>query len=144
MPSSTSRPETIVLIHGLWMTALSWEHWVDRYERAGHRVIARSWPGMEVDVEDLRRDPSAIDHLGIEEIVDHYDAIIRALDEPPIIMGHSFGGAFTEICLIVGLAPRASPSTPRPSREYSRFPSRSSGRGFQSSRTLPTMVARSP
>ena len=103
MASPTSRPETIVLIHGLWMTALSWEHWVDRYERAGHRVIARSWPGMEVDVETLRRDPSAIDHLGIEEIVDHYDAIIRALDEPPIIMGHSFGGAFTEILLDRGL-----------------------------------------
>ena len=103
MASPTSRPETIVLIHGLWMTALSWEHWVDRYERAGHRVIARSWPGMEVDIETLRRDPSAIDHLGIEEIVDHYDAIIRELDEPPIIMGHSFGGAFTEILLDRGL-----------------------------------------
>ena len=22
---------TIVLIHGLWMTALSWEHWVRHY-----------------------------------------------------------------------------------------------------------------
>ena len=25
-------PNTIVLIHGLWMTPLSWERWVDRYE----------------------------------------------------------------------------------------------------------------
>jgi pimeloyl-ACP methyl ester carboxylesterase len=94
---------TIVLIHGLWMTALSWEHWVERYEAAGHRVIARSWPGMEGDIEALRTDDSAIDHLGIEEIVDHYDAIIRALDEPPIIMGHSFGGAFTQVLLDRGL-----------------------------------------
>jgi pimeloyl-ACP methyl ester carboxylesterase len=96
-------PKTIVLIHGLWMTALSWEHWVERYEAAGHRVIARSWPGMEGDIEALRRDDSAIDHLGIEEIVDHYDAIIRELDEPPIIMGHSFGGAFTQVLLDRGL-----------------------------------------
>ncbi|TMF56830.1 MAG: alpha/beta hydrolase, partial [Chloroflexi bacterium] len=22
-------PDTIVLIHGLWLTPLSWEHWVD-------------------------------------------------------------------------------------------------------------------
>lgn len=24
-------PDTIVLIHGLWMTPLCWEHWVERY-----------------------------------------------------------------------------------------------------------------
>ena len=58
-------PKTIVLIHGLWMTALSWERWVERYEAAGHRVIARSWPGMEVPIEDLRRDASAVEHLGV-------------------------------------------------------------------------------
>jgi alpha-beta hydrolase superfamily lysophospholipase len=96
-------PDTVVLIHGLWMTALSWEHWVDRYTAAGHQVIARSWPGMDGDIEELRADPSAVEHLGIAEIVDHYDAIIRELDTPPIIMGHSFGGAFTEILLDRGL-----------------------------------------
>jgi pimeloyl-ACP methyl ester carboxylesterase len=94
---------TIVLIHGLWMTPLSWEHWIDRYEAAGHTVLAPAWPGMDVGVEALREDPSAVEHLGIEEIVDHYDAIVRGLDEPPIIMGHSFGGAFTEILLDRGL-----------------------------------------
>ena len=26
---------TIVLIHGLWMTPLAWEHWVERYEARG-------------------------------------------------------------------------------------------------------------
>ena len=99
----TASSKTIVLIHGLWMTALSWEHWVERYEAAGHRVIARSWPGMEGDIEALRRDTSGVDHLGIEDIVDHYDTIIRGLDEAPIIMGHSFGGAFTEVLLDRGL-----------------------------------------
>src|SRR6266480_3277721 len=104
METGTRRsPNTIVLIHGLWMTALSWEHWVNRYTQAGYRVIARSWPGMDGDIEALRADPSAIEHLGVEEIVDHYDAIVRELDEPPIIMGHSFGGAFTEILLDRGL-----------------------------------------
>src|SRR3954471_8065748 len=103
MTSPTSRPQTIVLIHGLWMTALSWEHWIDRFERAGHRVIAESWPGMGGDIEALRRDPSAVEHLGVEEIVDHYAQLVRALDERPIIMGHSFGGAFTEILLDRGL-----------------------------------------
>jgi pimeloyl-ACP methyl ester carboxylesterase len=101
--SQQKAPNTVVLIHGLWMSALSWENWVDRYTKRGYRVIARSWPGMEGDIDELRRDPSGIEHLGIAEIVDHYEAIIRELDEPPIIMGHSFGGAFTEILLDRGL-----------------------------------------
>jgi len=96
-------PKTIVLIHGLWMTALSWEHWVERYEDRGFHVIARSWPGMDGDIDALRGDPSGIEHLGIEEIVDYYAAIIAELDRPPIIMGHSFGGAFTQILLDRGL-----------------------------------------
>lgn len=96
-------PNTIVLIHGLWMTPLSWEHWIERYSARGHRVLAPAWPGMDGDIEQLRTDPSAIESLGIEDIVDHYDRIIRDLDAPPIIIGHSFGGAFTEILLDRGL-----------------------------------------
>src|SRR5437879_9574263 len=46
---------------------------------------------------------SAIDELGIEELLGSYGSVIRGLDEPPIIMGHSFGGAFTEILLDRGL-----------------------------------------
>ena len=95
--------DTIVLIHGLWMTALSWEHWVKRFEDRGFTVIAHSWPGMDGDVDELRRDTSAIDNLGIGEIVEHYEAIVRDLERPPIIMGHSFGGAFTQILIDRGL-----------------------------------------
>lgn len=95
--------DTIVLIHGLWMTALSWEHWVRHYSDKGYRVIARSWPGMEGDIEELRRDPSPIASIGITEVADHYDAIIRELDKPPIIMGHSFGGLMTQLLLDRGL-----------------------------------------
>jgi len=95
--------DTVVLIHGLWMTALSWEKWVERYTARGYRCIARSWPGMDGDIDELRRDPSGIAHLGIAEIIDQYDGIIRGLDRPPIIMSHSFGGAFTQVLLDRGL-----------------------------------------
>jgi len=85
------------------MTALSWENWVARYEQRGFNVIARSWPGMEGDIDALRADTSAIDELGIEEILEHYEGIIEGLASPPIIIGHSFGGAFTQILLDRGL-----------------------------------------
>ncbi len=97
------KAKNIVLIHGLWMTPLSWEHWVKHYTDKGYSVIARSWPGMERDIEELRRDPSPIATLGVTEIVDHYESIIRGLDSPPIIMGHSFGGLMTQILLDRGL-----------------------------------------
>ena len=96
-------PDTVVLIHGLWMSPLSWENWIERYGARGYHVQAPAWPGMDVDVEQLRADPSAIANLGIGEILDSYETTIRALDAPPIIMGHSFGGAFTEILLDRGL-----------------------------------------
>jgi pimeloyl-ACP methyl ester carboxylesterase len=101
--SATSPAGTIVLIHGLWMTPLSWEHWIERFEAAGHRVLAPAWPGLDRDIDDIRRDTTPFEGLGITEIADHYETMIRALDEPPIIMGHSFGGLITQILLDRGL-----------------------------------------
>jgi pimeloyl-ACP methyl ester carboxylesterase len=90
---------TIVLINGLWMTALCWEHWVKHYSDKGYSVLARSWPGMDGDIEQLRRDPSSFASLGLKEVVDHYEQIIRELETPPIIVGYGFGGLVTQILL---------------------------------------------
>ncbi len=107
-------PNTIVLIHGLWLTARSWERWVERYAARGYHVIARSWPGMEGDIEAFRNDPSAVAGLGVGDIVEHYAEIIRGLDRPPIIMGHSFGGLITEILLDRGLGAAGVAIDPAP------------------------------
>jgi pimeloyl-ACP methyl ester carboxylesterase len=114
MRTEPNGPDTIVLINGLWMTALSWEKWVKRYESRGYRVIARSWPGMEGDIDELRRDPSGIAGLGLDEIVEHYEEIVQAVKEPPIIMGHSFGGLITQILLDRGLGAAGVAIDPAP------------------------------
>lgn len=93
----------IVLIHGMWMTALSWEHWVEHYQRRGFEVIARSWPGLDGDLAAVRQDPSRLDELGITEVVEFYAGVIAGLDRKPIIMGHSFGALITQILLDEGL-----------------------------------------
>jgi pimeloyl-ACP methyl ester carboxylesterase len=90
---------TIVLINGLWISALSWELWVQHYSDKGYRVIAADWPGMEGDIELLRRDPSSFANLGVTEVVDHYEQIIGELETPPIIIGYGFGGLVTQILL---------------------------------------------
>ncbi len=108
------QPDTIVLINGLWMTALSWENWVKRYTDRGYRVIARSWPGMEGDIDELRRYPSAIAVVGVGDIVEHYEGIIRELDNPPVIIGHSFGGLVTQILIDRGLGAAGVAIAPAP------------------------------
>ena len=37
--SDAAAPDTVVLIHGFWVTPLSWEKWVERYEGKGYRVL---------------------------------------------------------------------------------------------------------
>jgi pimeloyl-ACP methyl ester carboxylesterase len=101
--SDSAAAETIVLIHGMWMTPLSWEHWVNHYTDRGHRVLAPAWPGLDKEPEELRRDPSPLRGIDITAVVDHYDKIIRGLDSPPIIIGHSFGGLFAQLLLDRGL-----------------------------------------
>src|SRR5262245_8725993 len=81
------------------MTALSWEQWVKHYSNKGYCVVARSWPGMEGDIEQLRRDPGSLASLGITKVVDHYEQIMRELETPPLIIGHGFGGLATQILL---------------------------------------------
>jgi pimeloyl-ACP methyl ester carboxylesterase len=104
MTSNQSVPsDTILFIHGLWMTARSWEKWVERYESRGYRVLAPSWPGLETEVEALNADSTPLKQLNVDQIVDHYDGIIRGLDSPPIIMGHSLGGTIVQLLLARGL-----------------------------------------
>jgi pimeloyl-ACP methyl ester carboxylesterase len=81
---------TIVLVHGLWLTPRCWEHWIARYERQGHRVLAPAYPGLDVEVEALRQDPSPIAELTPQATLAHLEAVVREL-ERPIVIGHSFG-----------------------------------------------------
>ena len=71
--TGSGAPDTIVLIHGLWMTALSWEHWVERYEARGYNVhrpeLARHGRRRRRAARRHRRRST---HLGVDEIVDHY------------------------------------------------------------------------
>lgn len=69
---------------------------------------------MDIPIEELRRDPSAIATLGITEIVDHYEQIIRASPAPPLIIGHSFGGLITQILLDRGLGSAGVAIAPAP------------------------------
>jgi pimeloyl-ACP methyl ester carboxylesterase len=99
MSTETRTPDTIVLIHGFWVTPRSWEHWVSRYESRGYKVLAPAYPGFEVEVEALNDDPSPVEALTVPAIIEHLEAVVGGLDSPPILIGHSAGGVFTQILL---------------------------------------------
>ena len=95
---------SIVFIHGAWVTPLCWEFMIPYFEQKGFQTLAPAWPGKEGSVEGQRRDPSTtLKGLGIRQIVDHYEALIRNLPESPVLVGHSFGGLFVQILLDRGL-----------------------------------------
>jgi len=115
MSTDPTAPDTIVLVHGLWMTPRSWEEWVPYYEGKGYKVITPTYPGFEVEVEALREDPTPIATATVPATVAHIAEAIAELDVPPIIMGHSFGGTLTQLlldrgCGAVGVAIDSAPT----------------------------------
>ncbi len=113
---------TIVLINGLWMTALSWEHWVKHYGEKGYSVITANWPGMEGDIELLRRDPSSFANLGVTEVVDHYEQIIGELETPSVIIGYGFGGLIAQVLLDRGWGAAGAAIASAPVNGIARLP----------------------
>ena len=92
-------PDSVVLIHGLWMSRLSWQPWVDRFSAAGWTVHTPEWPGMDRPIDEIRSDPSPMNDVGVGEVVESHAEFIKGLPSKPIIMGHSFGGLITELLL---------------------------------------------
>jgi len=96
--------KTVLFIHGAWMTPACFDDFCERFEEAGYTCVAPAWPLMDRPVESLRTYPSPdLADVGIEAIVDHYAAIIGELEEPPLLVGHSFGGLFVQMLLDRGL-----------------------------------------
>ncbi|MEV6813750.1 alpha/beta hydrolase, partial [Micromonospora sp. NPDC051296] len=115
MSTEPAKPDTIVLIHGFWVTPRSWENWIAHYEKKGYRVLAPAYPGLEVEVEALRADSSPIANLTVPKVIDRLKSVLDQLPAPPIIMGHSAGGAFTQLLLdqgygAVGVALNSAPT----------------------------------
>jgi alpha-beta hydrolase superfamily lysophospholipase len=86
-----------MLIHGAWLSSASWENFAEYFRGRGFAVSAPEWPRKHGDVAELRKASAGLEGLGLTEIVDHYESQIRALSEPPVLIGHSFGGLIVEL-----------------------------------------------
>jgi pimeloyl-ACP methyl ester carboxylesterase len=122
MNNTAASPDTIVLIHGFWVTPRSWEQWISHYESRGFQVLAPAYPGFEVEVEALNADPTPIEQVTVPQIVAHLEAVVGALDTPPIIMGHSAGGVFTQVLLDHGFGAAGVAIDSAPTEGVKRIP----------------------
>src|SRR5436190_12216455 len=95
------KAQTIVLIHGMFMTPLCWEKWIPHYESKDYKVIAPAWPGRDKSVEELRKahPDSELAKLKLGDVVEHVANVIKGLDEKPAIIGHSMGGLVVQLLL---------------------------------------------
>jgi pimeloyl-ACP methyl ester carboxylesterase len=95
---------TVVFIQGAWMLPASWDSFRKPFEAAGYKTHAPSWPYLEGTAAELRaKPPAALGGLTVGAIVDHYAAFIATLPEKPLIIGHSFGGLYTQLLLDRGI-----------------------------------------
>lgn len=113
---------SVVLIHGAWLAPRSWENFETYFKEKGYEVFVPEWPRKADGVEAQRRDPSTLNGLGIAEIVDHLEGYVRQIPEPPVIVGHSFGGLFTLMLLDRGLGAAGVAIDPAPPRGIYNLP----------------------
>ncbi|WP_329008771.1 alpha/beta hydrolase [Micromonospora rifamycinica] len=67
---------TIVLVHGAFAESAAWSGVISRLQAAGHRVIAAGNP-----LRSLTADAAAV------------SALLATIDDPVVLVGHSYGGA---------------------------------------------------
>ena len=109
--------KTIVFIHGAWMTPLCWDRMIGYFEAKGYKCLAPAWPYKDTSIEEQNKNPNPkLAKLGVAEIVESYAKEIRALPEPPILIGHSFGGLFTQMLLDRGLGSAGVAINPAPAK----------------------------
>ena len=92
----TGNARPVVFIHGLWLHATSWQPWEELFAERGYLPSAPGWPEEPATVQQARDNPDAIADHGIEEVTNHYTKIIAELPQPPVLIGHSFGGMIVE------------------------------------------------
>jgi pimeloyl-ACP methyl ester carboxylesterase len=108
---------TIMFVHGAWVTPASWDQFKSFFEAKGYDCLAPAWPYLDRPVAELKKgiDPRFAEQT-ISTLVDHYAQKIEALPQPPVLIGHSFGGLIVQELLDRGFGRLGVAIDPGPPR----------------------------
>jgi non-heme chloroperoxidase len=112
----------VVFIHGLWLHSTSWQPWADLFRQAGYDPVTPEWPGVPDTVAEARERPETQAGVGIDDVIEHHARLVAALPEPPVLVGHSFGGLVVQALLDRGLGRAGIAIDPAPIRGVLRLP----------------------
>jgi pimeloyl-ACP methyl ester carboxylesterase len=102
-------PKSVVFITGTFLGNACWDDWILYFERNGYECVAPAWPNKYASPEELRNRHMdadiALDTLSV--LTEYFAAIVKALPEAPILVGHSLGGLIAQLLLQRGLGSAA-------------------------------------
>src|SRR5215217_140046 len=93
--ANASGKTPVVFIHGRWLLPSSWERWAQLFEEAAYAAVTPSSSDDPETVEEARANPDVFAKKTLKQIAGHTTEIINALDQKPVVMGHSTGGLLT-------------------------------------------------
>jgi non-heme chloroperoxidase len=114
--ANTSERTPVVLIHGLWLLANSWDSWTGFLEEAGYAAVAPGWPGDPESVQEAKANPDLVARQTLAATADHVAEVIGKLTKKPAVIGHSFGGMLAQITAGRGLSAATVSISPAPYR----------------------------
>lgn len=107
----------VLFVHGAWVTPHCWLRFRTFFEGKGFRCFAPPWPFLDRSIEELRAAPDPrLAQVRIADLVDHYAAVINRRPDPPVLIGHSFGGLIVQLLLDRGLGRAGVALDPAPPR----------------------------
>jgi non-heme chloroperoxidase len=114
--ANASGRKPVVFVHGLWLLPSSWDRWASFFEEAGYTALTPGWPDDPETVAEAKQHPEVFAGKTVGQVADHFEAVIRRLDEKPAVIGHSFGGLLTQILAGRGCSAAAVAIDPAPFR----------------------------
>ena len=112
----TSGKTPVVFIHGLWLLPSSWANWAEFFKQAGYAPLTPDWPDDPETVQQARATPDVFARKTLQQVADHATGVITALNQKPVVMGHSTGGLLAQMLAGRGLSTATVAIDPGPFR----------------------------
>jgi non-heme chloroperoxidase len=92
---------TVVMIHGMFGRPVMWHPFIPPFRRKGYDVLTPALPFHDGPADNQ---PAVLGSIGIGDCAETLRAYLQTLPEPPLLIGHSFGGLLAQMMAAKGLA----------------------------------------